>query len=293
MWDETRIEDADVIEDGPAESRRGTLYSIGAATLTMAALATVVVWSYRLGVRDANDVPVIKAMVEKMRDRPEDPGGLRVEHQDRRVYGLIVDGASDEDQPAVLAAPPEPLQAEDVAMARLVPAVEAAEPALEETLGESAATDDAAPTATAEAPPAASRARDLEALVREALATPEPITDGLPSPLPRLRPILASASSVDTVEPRAARPTAPTPARPAIQLGAYNDPDLALEMWRSLAARNGDLLAGRDPVVDTLVGTTRTLYGLRAVPFATMAEAEGLCAALQARDEDCLVTVTR
>jgi hypothetical protein len=91
-----------------------------------------------------------------------------------------------------------------------------------------------------------------------------------------------------------AAPASPfQPGTPAIQLGAYLSAEVAQTMWRTLAARNGDLLAGREPVVNPIVGSTRTLYGLRAAPFATMAEAQGLCAALRARNEDCLVTELR
>ena len=270
----------DVVAGHSTGASVGTAWqSVAAAVVAVTALSVVVVWAYRLGVRDANDVPVIKALVEDMRLTPDDPGGLQVAHQERRVYDLVAGAAPAAEPVAALAPPPEPLAEDDVPMGALTALIEPAAPP-----ASTAPTPEPAQVAPAAPAPAAART-SLDDLVAEALgAVPPPLDDGLASPRPRLRPILAAA----TVPQRPAPPP-----QPAIQLGAYQTRDVALQMWRSLAARNGDLLAGRDPVVSELVGTSRTLYGLRAVPFATTAEAQGLCAALRSRDEDCLVTEMR
>lgn len=267
----------------------------GAAVVTVVALAAVVTWAYRLGMRDAQDVPVIRAMVEDMRIAPEDPGGLQVAHQDRRIYDVITDDAPREEPATALAPPPEPLVDEDVAMGQLLREaapvrteapfaegdrqIEAQSPAAPRDPVETVAPSDGLATQS-------DAIASIDDLVREVLGVSGAIADGMPSPRPRVRPVLVSTGPAQTRP----RPTAP---QPAIQLGAYQTRDVALQMWRSLSARNGDLLAGRDPVVNELAGSSPPLYGLRAVPFATTAEARGLCAALRARDEDCLVTQVR
>jgi hypothetical protein len=269
MRDESFI-DYDVLTDaGEATGGGASWRGAAAALVSVCVLALLVVWAYRLGVRDAHEVPVIRALVDEMRIAPEDPGGLQVAHQDRQVYDMVAGNPVETDGATDLAPAPETLAEEDLPMAALVP----------DAIG-------AVPEAAPAAPAAPVTVDDLVAAVLGATAGPDPIPDAPLSPLPALRPARAGGS-LD------AEPAAFVPPQPAIQLGAYLTRADALAMWDSLSARNGDLLAGRDPVVSTLVGTDRTLYGLRAVPFATAAEAQGLCAALRARSEDCLVTELR
>lgn len=275
MRDESFI-DYDVLTEPVSETGGGTSWRAAAAALvSLCVLAVLVVWAYRLGVRDAHEVPVIRAMVEQMRIAPEDPGGLQVAHQERRVYDLVAGDPPEDTAATDLAPPPESLEEEDLPMAALVP----------DTLREPV---EAATTAPETALPevAAMTLDDLVASVLGSTNLPDPIPGAPASPLPAMRPARGGPAL-------AAVPAVLTPARPAIQLGAYLSRADAMAMWADLAARNGDLLAGRDPVVSELVGSNRTLYGLRAVPFATSDEADGLCAALRARSEDCLVTEIR
>jgi hypothetical protein len=276
MRDESYI-DYDALTDSPDDVGGSAWRAAAAAVVSLCLLALLVVWAYRLGVRDAHDVPVIRAMVEQMRIAPEDPGGLQVAHQERQVYDLISGDAADETATATLAPPPEALEDEDLPMAALAPETVPEPVAAAVTVAEPAIADAIETTVD-----------DLVARVLGASTLPDPIPGAPASPLPALRPARGGGSAAVV-----ATPAALTPARPAIQLGAYLSRSDALSMWDDLAARNGDLLAGRDPVVSELVGTSRTLYGLRAVPFATSAEASGLCAALRARNEDCLVTEIR
>lgn len=276
MRDETYFEHESLLDD---DTRGGRWAPVLGAVAAMALLSGLIVWSYRLGVRDAQDVPVIRAMVGDIRIAPTDPGGLQVEHQDRRVYDAmarVVPAAPDTVQ---LAPPPEALAAEDLPTGRLVP----------ETVASAAD----APVPAEPLAPAMTEAQGIDDLVAAALAEPGPPGEAR-SPLPPLRPGRAAAAGTPPPAPVAAASASPFgPGTPAIQLGAYLSDEVARTMWRTLAARNGDLLAGREPVVDVIVGSTRTLHALRAAPFATMAEAQGLCAALRARSEDCLVTTLR
>lgn len=251
------------------------------AVLSLCLLTGLIVWSYRLGVRDATEVPVIRAMVQELRIAPDDPGGLQVAHQEREVYALT-GGSVREREEAVLAPPPEPLTAEDRPMGRL-----SAVPGMDSAIADAAAGDLAA-SAAEPAPAGPARASSIDDLVAAVVA---PSSGGVLSPLP---PVRRAAGAVAAPAVPAATPQTPAspfrPGTPAIQLGAYLTEEVARNQWQTLSARNGDLLAGRQPVVNVLVGPNRTLYGLRAAPFQTQAEAQGLCAALRARSEDCIVT---
>jgi hypothetical protein len=276
MRDDTYADHDYLLDDVAQDARGSRLAPVLGAVAAMALLAGLIVWSYRLGVRDAQDVPVIRAMVTDIRIAPTDPGGLQVEHQDRRVYDAMA-GVVPTPPGAVQIAPgPESLAAEDLPARRLMPETGAA----------------MAETAAEPLPPAVTEIRGIDDLVAAALAEPGPAGEAR-SPLPPTRPGPAASAVAANPTPVAVTASPFQPGTPAIQLGAYLSAEVAQTMWRTLAARNGDLLAGREPVVNPIVGSTRTLYGLRAAPFATMAEAQGLCAALRARNEDCLVTELR
>ena len=57
---------------------------IGAA-LFLGVVGAMGLWAYRLGTRDAAEVPIIRAMEGPARIQPEDPGGLRAAHQGLEV----------------------------------------------------------------------------------------------------------------------------------------------------------------------------------------------------------------
>ena len=90
------------------------------ALVAMALLLTLGVGFYRLGVRDAQNVPIIRAAIEPAKTRPDDPGGMVAPHQDVSSYG-VADSAGVQASAAVIAPPPPEPRAEDVAMGALTP----------------------------------------------------------------------------------------------------------------------------------------------------------------------------
>ena len=94
------------------------------ALVAMALLLTLGVWFYRLGVRDAQNVPIIRAAIEPAKTRPDDPGGMVAPHQDVSSYG-VADSAGVQASAAVIAPPPPEPRAEDVAMGALTPVSDA------------------------------------------------------------------------------------------------------------------------------------------------------------------------
>ncbi|MEL6999321.1 MAG: SPOR domain-containing protein [Pseudomonadota bacterium] len=94
------------------------------ALVAMALLLTLGVWFYRLGVRDAQNVPIIRAAIEPAKTRPDDPGGMVAPHQDVSSYG-VADSAGVQASAAVIAPPPPEPRAEDVAMGELTPVSDA------------------------------------------------------------------------------------------------------------------------------------------------------------------------
>ena len=75
-------------EEGPSRlSRiRRTLSTAVGACIALALLVATGMWFYRLGVRDAENVPIISAAVQPAKVRPEDPGGAVAPYQDITSY---------------------------------------------------------------------------------------------------------------------------------------------------------------------------------------------------------------
>lgn len=98
-----------------------TLTNVTAAAVSMALIAGIGIWGYKLMVRDVTGIPVVRAVEGDMRVRPDDPGGQLAEHQGLAVNEIAANGEaagpvnevrlappavalSDEDQPV---SPPE------------------------------------------------------------------------------------------------------------------------------------------------------------------------------------------
>ncbi len=94
---------------------------LAGAAVFLGLIAVLGLWSYRLGTRDASQVPIIKAMDGPTRIQPEDPGGLQAAHQGLEVNEVL--GGSPATMPKdIPPARPEPkaLAAEDAPQGELV-----------------------------------------------------------------------------------------------------------------------------------------------------------------------------
>lgn len=294
-------EDYDAVADGRprfARFRRGLSTAIGAA-VAMALLVALGIWFYRLGARDAENVPIIRAAAEPTKTRPEEPGGVVTPYQDVTSYGVAESGAAA--TPAVIVAPPTPEpRREDVAMGMLAP--------------EPTERPDAMTTAEIDvAPPSPmSEADEIAALVREATldiaSTPKPepepaalaeresqphTADGTSAPVPPARPsdLLARVQdAVRSAEESAAELTRQAAKSPVqIQLAADPDEQVVRTIWRRIAQANSDILHDRELAVQPITSGGTTFYRLRVGPFSGMSEAQAVCQALKARGQDCIV----
>lgn len=111
-------------EDAPSRFGRvkTALSTALGALVALSLLLALGVWFYRLGVRDAQNVPIIRAATEPAKIRPADPGGKKAPHQEIESYDVADRSAEPASAAAAIIAPtpPEP-DAEDVAMGDLAP----------------------------------------------------------------------------------------------------------------------------------------------------------------------------
>lgn len=87
--------DAETANSGStAGSLIGTTMSWLGALTSIALVAGLAFWGYKLTVRDVSGVPVVRALEGPMRVRPEDPGGTEAAHQGLAVNAVQAEGAA-------------------------------------------------------------------------------------------------------------------------------------------------------------------------------------------------------
>ncbi|MGG7565433.1 SPOR domain-containing protein [Rhodovulum sp. DZ06] len=204
---------------------------------------------------------------------------------------------------------PAPLRPSDRLAAPLrQPGAEAAVPALP---GAGEGAPPAAPSARAEAPaqaqaqPEAAPAPAPAPQQQAALAPAEPVDPENALPVaPRTAPVAlarpgadaraeaaaaARAAAAAEAEARAAAAARTlSPGDDAVQLGAFNSPEVAEAEWKRLSAKHADVLGGAVHAVTTVKSGGRTLYRLRAGPADNRGAAQNICAAIKNRRDPCV-----
>ncbi|MFT6452637.1 MAG: hypothetical protein ACJA06_002139 [Halocynthiibacter sp.] len=106
----------------------GRMTHYAGAAMSIALIAGLGVWGYKLMVRDVSGVPVVRAVSGPMRTAPEDPGGAQASHQGLAVNAIAADGEAEAPADRLVLAPrPVELADEDrpVAEMRAAATVEA------------------------------------------------------------------------------------------------------------------------------------------------------------------------
>jgi hypothetical protein len=287
-------------------ARLGMVANWAAAFLSVALLAGVGVWSYRLMVRDISGVPVVRALDGPMRISPEDPGGRQAAFQGLAVNAVAAGETPPPVQEAVALAPaPVDLAEEDrpVVPPRLEAPAAMPAPAVTEIAAAPAESDETEPVtrmALAILP------GDIAGVARSPVPLPRP---GAPAQFAMVRTASHSVTDADDAEAEAllelliARlaPGAYTEIDPEtlpvgtrlVQLGAFPDEVGAREAWDELTTRFSAAFQGRARVVEPAVSAGRTIYRLRAHGFADEPAARRFCALLVAEGADCVPVLIR
>jgi hypothetical protein len=284
--------------------------------LSLALIAGVGVWGYKMIMRDVSGVPVVRATEGPMREAPADPGGDAAEHQGLAVNVVAAEGtaAAPADR-LVLAPPPLELSLEDVAplpaatqVAEVTPRAEAGEsdPKVAPEQVQNASIQALADQIAAGAAPITPLEEEITGpdAVEVPEETAEPVVADSINPLPRPRARPASLTSVPEAVAQAvaaARATSsdevdadtiPLGTRLA-QLGAFDSAEVARSEWDRLSGRFGDFMEGKQRVIQRAESGGRTFYRLRAMGFADLGDARRFCSALVAERAECIPVVTR
>ncbi|MGP6086080.1 SPOR domain-containing protein [Antarctobacter jejuensis] len=117
---------ADFTYDGagvaPASGKMASVTNWAGAAVSLALIAGIGVWGYKVIARDVSGVPIVQAMSGPMRFAPVDPGGTLADHQGLAVNAVAGQGAAAGPADQLMLAPrPAGLQADDVALGALAP----------------------------------------------------------------------------------------------------------------------------------------------------------------------------
>ena len=293
--------------------------NMAGAAVSLALIAGVSIWGYKLVMRDVSGIPVVRAAEGDMRIRPSEPGGQLAQNTGLAVNEVAAVGeASGPVDRLVLAPRPMDLSDEDLPMtAKTVAPVQQPEPLnvsasfetsprdvlaidnVDDLVNQLTAGVDAIDADPVEPEPASIAAAEVPA---PAATASEPSVTG-PGPSQSRRPQLRPKSAPAVVVPVAAiaeaqgtqdldAATIPTGTR-LVQLGAFDSPEIAREQWDKMQGRFGDYLKGKDRIVQTAESGGRTFYRLRAHGFTDLSDARRFCSALVAEGADCIPVVTR
>lgn len=247
-------------------------------------------WMYLQGGADetvsADGVPLILAPKFDLKEKPADPGGMKVPDRDKLVY----DRMAGEEQP------------EQSGVERLLPPPEAPiEPpkaVAEAVTDQPAAPVSEAPKASAPQqvakPPQPQAVPEPPAAPSAPAPTPEAAPEATPEPATAPKPVVAPApepAPEPTPEPRAAfKATAPAGQGYLVQLSAVRTEQAARSEWQRLVKAQPDVLGGLDSVIQRAdLGTKGVFFRVRAGWFTSRAEAKAVCDELARRNVGCII----
>jgi len=287
------------------EQRRvGYLVNLTGAAISVALVAGVGLWSYRLMVRDVSGVPVVRALDGPMRVSPEDPGGRQAAYQGLAVNSVAASGAVATGARQIALAP----AATDIA-----PEDRIAAPAAPGAVAAVAPVTPAAGLSTPEAGALAQLSpEDLVPLGTPGIArSPLPprrpgrigeLAATAPAPLPlalqsgdalaeaALQEIATRLGGAPVTE---IDPTSLTAGTRLVQLGAFETEGEARAAWDALSARFPGYLDGRARVVEAATAGGRIFYRLRAHGFRDEPEARRFCSVFVTEEVDCTPVLIR
>lgn len=271
------------------DSRAGSFVNYAGAALSLALIAGVGFWGYKLIVRDVSGIPVVRAMEGEMRVLPDNPGGDVALYTGLAVNEVAAVGeAGGPEDRLVLAPATSGLAQEDLEIQPVI--VAEAEPLVAEALN-------AADVPTTDAEPSDA---DILALADQIAAGFAPLegTETLgavpvvsPSVRPVVRPSGLQATAPASTDEVAVTTTEFAAGTNLVQLGAFPSPALAADEWTRLAGRFGQLMGDKGRVIQVSNQSSGTWYRLRASGFEDRDGARRFCTALEAEGANCIAVV--
>lgn len=259
--------------------------NLAGAVTSVALVAGLALWGYRLAVRDVTGIPVIRAMAGPARVAPDDPGGELDVHQGLAVNAVAADGEAQAPAERLVLAPgPGGLSGDDLAMGKLatrpVPAApEATDPVL------AALNPPADPTLTT---PLDLIDPSIPGVSRSLRPMPRPEGDAMAEAAAAAVAVALAPEPDLDVDPA----TLPVGTR-LVQLGTFPTDEAARAGWDQATAAFGPLLDGKRRVIEKAEINGLGFYRLRVEGFSDIADARRFCSVLEGQKATCVPTQVR
>ncbi len=305
---------------GPSILSKALSY-FGAAS-SVALVIGLGIWGYQLTMRDVTDVPVIRALEGPARVKPDNAGGQLAQHTGLAVNNVTAAGEAEGPTPQVILAPePIDLTNDDVILAAPAEQEVVEQDEVAEAIGTvvSLTLEEQNLTIEQQAELLASRLAEgvepLEPLegeigeVQVSLSRTEvPAVDpSVPGVKRSIRPVKRPKIDVQNLQQTAAIAAATgsvqaiTDVDPAtiaagtrlVQLGAFDEREIAIAEWDKIADRFEDYIDGKKRVIQEAKSGGRTFYRLRAVGFEDLNASRRFCAVLVAANAACIPVLAR
>ena len=244
----------------------------------------------------AGSVPLVTADSAPVKEKPEDPGGMRIPNQDKLVYERLTPVPPQEGEDKLAPAPEQPVarpQAETVPP----PAAPSASGDEDKTADATASAGTQPAASDTEAAPKAQPAEPKQVAATEAPAKEEvkPEKPDMPAPTEAAKPVEPKPEA-PAKQPAPATKPAPTKTAKAsagtwrIQLAAFRDEAAAKKAWGALSKKYAGILSGLQPRYQRVDITGKgVFYRLQAGPMANETAARNTCDELAARKQGCLL----
>lgn len=278
----------------------GAALNLLGAAASLALIAGIGMWGYKLVMRDVSGVPVVRALEGPMRVQPDDPGGMPADHQGLAVNAVAAQGTAEAPAERLILAPrPVDLADEDQPPKPLEEIAKAEPESTPEPGGVSAMVDRLIASVLSGSDEQADTTVVQAAIRVEQHADAAAVAEtGTVSLRPRPRPAHL-AGDAGTPVPVALDPAvdvdpASVPAGTRLaQLGAFDSPERARQEWDRLTVKFGDYMEGKSRLVQEANSGGRSFYRLRAMGFDDLSDARRFCSVLVAERADCIPVVAR
>lgn len=295
--DDFMDEDEDVGSEGGALYRARHLLVV---VLAVGAFAWLAYYAYHTGTQpqSLDEVPLIEADDTPLREKPEDPGGMEIPHQDKTIYG-VWDKDKEPTEEKILPLPEEPVASaeeptEDEGEASAFTPADRRTAQVEEIIGSRPEEEKSAPeTVIAEKAPAPK-------VVEEKIVEAKPIEKEVvekPVPAPAEEPKAVVEPAPKKVEVKAKEVVAEKKKTPApidlkyrAQLGAFRSKDEANNAWERIRKANASALKPYNHAVEWVdLKEKGVFYRLQATGFSGEADVRGLCKKLSTNKQGCML----
>ena len=283
------------------------VYWTGAA-LSLSLLAGAISWSYKLIVRDINQIPIVRAQEGPLRVAPTDPGGLTAANQGLSVTQLAVNEQPLLSDEIYLAPAAEMLSKENVETKieeGYIPKnndkkLEIKEVNAENNINLKAWSDQVQINKGSENEVVLSEAvfsqkkLDIQNAVSMALSITDNTDVFRVSLRPQIRPISFNQDSSKNFDHAASSGQISQLAvgSAVVQVGAFDNKALAQSEWKRLKNLLGSVLNTKQMIIQKAESGGKIFYRLRASGFNDIADARQFCTAINDKVA-CIPVVTR